>query len=135
MPSPRSATAVAAVNVPTTTETAVATVGPLNVNMPATEQGILVEATFNFTAGTAATSLTVRIRAGSGITGTVLITHTITVVAGTTYSVSVNALDATFSGAGLSVATYTVSVQQTAATGNGTVNQATLSAEACTAQW
>lgn len=135
MPSPRACVfAVGPTNVVTTAETAIGTVGPVNVNAPV-GQGILVEGTFNFTAGTAATAVTVRIRAGAGTGGAILATHTFTVVAGTQYSLSANYLDPSIIGAGATTATYTVTVQQTAATGNGTVNNATVAAEECVGQW
>ena len=137
MPSPRSCAAAASVATPVSTEGAILTVGPLNVNIPGTEQGILVEATFNFTVGTGATGVTVRIRAGSGTGGTQLTSHAFTgLTAGSTYSISANALDTAFAGAGLSVATYTLTVIQTGApSAAGTCLNVTLSAEACTAQW
>jgi hypothetical protein len=137
MPSPRSCAAAASVATNVSTETVILTVGPVNVNMPATEQGILVEATFNFTVGTGATGVTIKIRAGSGVGGAQLTSHAFTgLTAGSTYSISANALDNTFSGAGLSVASYTVTATQTGApSAAGTAANVTLSAEACTAQW
>lgn len=137
MPSPRSCAAAASVATPVSTEGAILTVGPLNVNIPGTEQGILIEATFNFTPGTGATGVTIRIRAGSGTGGTQLTSHAFTgLTAGSTYSISANALDTTFAGAGLSSASYTLTAIQTGApTAAGTCLNVTLSAEACTAQW
>lgn len=137
MPSPRSCVAAASVATPVSTEGAVVTVGPFNVNIPGTEQGILAEATFNFTVGTGATGATVRIRSGSGLTGAVLTSHAFTgLTAASTYSISANGLDTAFAGAGLSVASYTLTITQTGApSAAGTCLNVTLSAEACTAQW
>jgi hypothetical protein len=137
MPSPRSCAAAASVATNVSTETAILSVGPLNVNIPGTEQGILVEATFNFTVGTGATGVTVKLRSGSGVGGAQLTSHAFTgLTAGSTYSISANALDTTFAGAGLSVATYTLTCTQTGApSAAGTCVNVTVSAEACTAQW
>lgn len=145
MPSPRAAVfAVGPVNVPTTTETAIGTVGPVNVNVSVNTQGVLTEATFNFLAGTAATSVTVRIRTLVGAApangaaysaGTVLATHTFTVTAGQTLSLSANYLDPSVGGAGTVAVGYVVTVQQAAATGNGSVNNSTVAAEECVGTW
>lgn len=147
MPSPRAAVfAAGAITIPTTTETAIGVVGPVNVNTSAVSQGVLVEGTFNFTAGTAATSVTIRIRslpAGTAAPangaaysgGSVLATHTFTVTAASQYSFSANYLDASVAGAGTVPVAYVVTVQQTAATGNGSVNNSTVAAEECVGVW
>lgn len=141
MPSPRACVYTAAgQNVVTTAETVIATVGPVNVNAPAS-QGVIVEGTTNFLAGTAATAVTVRIRQGANtLTGTVLATHTYSVTAGSTSSLSPTMLDTTPTGAltnppNPNTAAYTMTVQQTAATGNGTATNTSLSIEECVGAW
>lgn len=145
MPSPRAAVyQAAAITVPTTTETAVGTVGPVSVNVSIGTQGVLIEATHNFLAGTAATAVTVRVRTLVGAApangaaysaGTVLATHTFTVTAGNTLSISANYLDPSMGGQGTVSVGYVVTVQQTAATGNGSVSNSTLAAEECVGSW
>lgn len=113
----------------TTAETAAATSSsvPENLAGPAA-QGVKVSGVLNVTAGTTATAVTIRVRAGSGLTGAVIgnaITHTLP--AGETMSIPFEAIDSTL--VQLAGAVYTVTVQQVGATANGSVNQATISTE------
>ena len=113
-----------ATTVTTTTETVGATIGPFNINDPG-GQGILLEGILSITAGTGTTSVTCRLRQGTGITGTVVgnaVSQTVT--AGNTYLLSPMALDTTLSATNQQ---YVITVQQTGATANGTINYAVLS--------
>lgn len=111
---------VANANVVTTNET-VAQVSPA---LSVTQDGdpIQVTGTVSFTTGTATTAVTVRCRRGNGITGTVVGTAEVdTLAAAVSAPISVDFLD--FPGA-VAGQVYSITVQQTAATGNGTVNSA-----------
>jgi hypothetical protein len=108
----------------TTAETAAATSSLVPEQNPS-GQGVRISGVVNVTAGTATTAVQVRVRAGSGVTGTLIgnaLTHTL--AAGASASIPFDALDTTTVSAGLQ---YTVTVQQVAATGNGSVNQANIS--------
>lgn len=73
--------------------------------------------TINFLAGTAATAVTVRVKTSGGtLVGTAQL-HTI--AAGATANIPFTVVDQT----GSPTASYQVTLQQTAATGNGTVNE------------
>lgn len=117
---------VAAVPIVTTTETAV-------MSTPALFSGqqtpVYVGGSFRFTPGTGATAVTLRIRQGANAVGaqnpvgTVLYTSpALNVVAGNPISVPLDMLDATGVINGAPGTPYTVSLQQTAATANGSVN-------------
>ena len=103
-------------NVPTTTETIVATL--TGVATPR-RTNVSVRGRVDLTTGTATTAVTLRIRRGPAITDTLIGEATpeqLTAAAGSTESHEVEALDA---GVDLAGATYILTVQQTAATGNG----------------
>jgi hypothetical protein len=107
------------VSVPTTTETAAIT-SPV-LSLPPTPNGVVVRGNVNITAGTAATSVTVRVRQGSGTGGTAVgNAQVVTVAAGLVYDLAIEVEDTS----GPPSAQYTITVQQGAATGNGTINQA-----------
>jgi len=110
----------AAVTVLTTTETVAVTSDILPLS-PIGGEGYNVCGLVNITAGTATTAVVVRVRQNS-LTGTVVgnaLTHTLAAAAVANIAFDVQ----DFSAAATPVAQYVVTVQQTAATGNGTVNQ------------
>lgn len=115
------------VTVTTTSETTVLTSAAISDDLAsAITTGVKVNGFINVTAGTAATLATIRVREGSGTGGTLVYeTEPFTVAAGSEYQVPYEALDATgfASGAG---AQWTVTIQFTAATGNSTVNGASI---------
>lgn len=104
--------------VTTTTETIVATTPP--VTLPVDNTIVLLAWYVDFTGGTAATAWTIRIRAGTLITSRqVFSSQAITITAGNVVFHSGSYADA---GAGPAAGlVYSLSIQQTAATGNGTV--------------
>lgn len=119
--------AASAVNVPTTTETIIATIGPFNENQVAPAQGIAFDGNINMTIGTAGTAVTVRVRQGALVTGTLVgVAQAQTVTAGNTVNIPIAELDPTLVQVG---AQYVVTVQQTAATANGTVNRVVFSCQ------
>ncbi len=124
MPRPvfQSKFSTSSVNIPTTTETAILTTDPIAVSSPGALIRIL--GFVGFLTGTATTFLTIRIRRGSGIAGA-LVGGAIglSVAAAQNYSVPIEAEDTPGEVAGQQ---YTITAQQTAATGNGTATPATL---------
>lgn len=123
--------AASAVNVPTTTETVLATLGPFNENMAGEfAQGVACDGNINFTAGTGATSITMRVRRG-GLTGALIgVAAVQTVTAGNVVNIPIAELDPTLVQVGV---TYAVTLQQTAASANGTVNRVVFSCQDATA--
>lgn len=110
-----------AVTVTTTSETAAVTSPAQGISPPTASLGLVVRGNVNFTAGTGATAVTIRVRQGSGITGTLVGNAlTVTVAAGSSYDLAFDVVDTS----PVPAQQYTVTVTQTAATGNGTVNQA-----------
>ena len=108
-----------AVTIPTTTETAVALTNPLR---PPFENGkAVVWGVIQFTAGTAATAVSIRVRRNQSSENVLLNGggESVTVVAGTAYMVPFAFYDQVPDGRDC---VYTVTVQQVSATGNGTVN-------------
>lgn len=96
-------------------------------------QGIRVSGYVNVTTGTATTTVTIRVHAGPSVSAPLVGRAAVhTLPAGETNSIPFEAVDPTlFNPAGpfppgSGGAQYSVSVQQQAATGNGTVNDATL---------
>lgn len=107
----------AAQTVTTTTELDVGTASTLT---NAAGEPVVICGTVNILAGTATTAVTVRVRRGEGITGTVVgIAALHTLAAAATASIPFEAVDTAVPGDNQ---VYSVTVQQTAATGNGTVN-------------
>ncbi len=125
MPSPfKHTTQTTAVTATTTTETVVVTSDDLPLAASGGE-GVLVEGVVNFLAGTAATAVVLRVRQNT-LTGTLVgVAQTYTLAAGATASIPFAVLDS--SAASTPSAQYVVTVQQTAATGNGTANLSTVS--------
>lgn len=112
----------------TTTETVAAT-STTNIENQPGGQGVCINGVVNVTAGTGTTAVTIRVRAGSGITGTVIgnaVVHTLAAAA--VANIPFETLDNS-AGALVGTVTYSVTVQQTGASGNGTVNQATIMLE------
>lgn len=101
----------------TTTETVVMTMPGVSTNGPGDQA--FVSGSMAVTAGAAATGITVRVRRGTGITGTVIGTAEIdSVTAATTEPFPFDAFDTPGDVANQQ---YVVTAQQVAATGNGTV--------------
>jgi hypothetical protein len=116
----------------TTTETAVCTTASRNVGASGPiEQGQLIQALVGVSnVGTLGATMTLRVRAGSGVTGNVIGMPVTTVVtAGSPAAGSINVVDPTQSG----TIQYTLTVQFGSATGNSTVNLAQMSEETCNA--
>lgn len=83
---------------------------------------INIEGMVNVTGGTGTTACVIRIRRGNGTTGTVVrAADTDSIAAGNTESFPIQGVDTPGDVAGQ---VYSLTVQQTAATGNGTVNGA-----------
>lgn len=123
---PRVVTATVVADVPlvTTAETVLATVTPITT-ADATEQ-VTLTGTAQITAGTAATAITPRIRRGTDATGAVVGEgNPQTVAAGNTVDLSMNERDVPGPVAG---ASYVLTAQQVAATGNGSSLHAVLTA-------
>lgn len=119
--------AVSAVNIPTTTETVVATLGPFNENQVAPAQGISFDGNINITSGTGTTALVMRVRSGTTTAGTLIgVAQTQSTTAGQTVNVPIAELDPTLIQAN---AQYVVTIQQTAASANGTVNRCIFSCQ------
>jgi len=108
------------VNVVTTTETVALVTPPVSTTYSGDQ--IDIEGKINVTAGTSTTAVVLRVRRGNGITGTVVgVAETDTEAAGASGSFPLQVVDTPGDVAGQ---VYSLTVQQTAATGNGTVNAA-----------
>jgi hypothetical protein len=103
----------------TTAETAVQVTGVVP-SPPSGGQGVRIRVSIQLTVGTAGTSLTVRVRQGNGLTGTIVGNPQAIVVAAGIVATSVEYVDYAPPVNGQYTATVTVG----AATGNSTVNQA-----------
>lgn len=113
-----------AVALVTTAETVIITSPPIEVQTPG--QRIVVWAWAQLTIGTATTAVTPRIRRGSLITGTLVGTANAEApiaAAGATRPVIMLVVD---NDPGSDRAVYSLTLQQTAATGNGSALQATI---------
>lgn len=117
-----------AVTLVTTAETVVATIAPgLNINAPGGE-GLSISGFINVTTGTATTAVVIRVRKGTTTADTLVdsaLTHTIG--AAVSASIPFGALDQAATSA--TAQQYVVTIQQTAATANGTVNYALINAQ------
>jgi hypothetical protein len=107
--------------VTTTTETAAANTAALAFAPPNNYGGMIVRGSVNITPGTGTTAVVVRVRQGNG-TGGALVGNalTITAIAASPLVLPFSVLDPSATPA----SQYTVTVAQTAATANGTINQA-----------
>lgn len=104
----------------TTTETVALVTPPVSTTFGS--DAIEIEGMVNLTAGTGTTAAVLRIRRGNGITGTVVrAADTDTIAAGSSESFLVQGLDTPGDVAGQ---VYSITVQQTAASANGTINGA-----------
>lgn len=129
---PKHAVANTGVSLVTTAETIVATLGPaFNTNAPSGE-GVLVSGVLSVLAGTGTTALTVRVYRGTTTAGTLIgAARTHTLAAAANGQVAYSELDAAaINNTGLQ---YIVTVAQVGATGNGTVANAVIAAEAVNA--
>lgn len=109
----------------TTTETVVATLSGVSTPRPV---NVSLHGWAQLTTGTGTTTVTPRIRRGTDITGTLIDEGnavTIGAAAGGNEAFDIDALD---EAADLGGASYVLTLQQAAATGNGTALQANLSA-------
>lgn len=114
---------IAAATLVTTTETVVAVL-PLLAEALAGGGGYLIFGDVNVLPGTAATGVNVRVRVGSTVAGAqVGVTDVHTVAAAAQQNIAFFALDAAGPRAGNQ---YCVTVQQIAATGNGTIIDANI---------
>jgi hypothetical protein len=107
----------------TTTEKALLVTTPIVDGIPGSISPIRIAGTINVTPGTGTTSVVIRVRQGNGITGTALgnpVTHNVTAAAPTQLAFSAQDLSGWLTQAG--GGSYAVTIQQTGATGNGTVN-------------
>lgn len=103
--------------VTTTTETVALTLPAIST--PGPDAAVHIDGSLSMTYGTAATAVTVRVRRGTDATGTLVgEANAETVSAGNTSEQTFDVRDTPGEVAGQ---TYVVTVQQTAATGNGTV--------------
>lgn len=108
------------VNIVTTTETVALVTPPVSTTFAGDQ--IDIEGMINVTAGTGTTACTLRVRRGNGITGTVVrVADTDTLAAGSSESFPLQCVDTPGDVAGQ---VYSLTVQQTGATANGTINGA-----------
>lgn len=108
------------VTLPTSTETIVVSTGSVSLGEGSTGQGVLVSGVVNLTTGTGTTAIVVTVRAGTHLTGAIIGNQlTVTVTAGSNYSIPFEVIDPTLTGS----VSYTVTIAQTGASANGTVNQ------------
>lgn len=125
------AVAASAINVITTTETTIATLPTFNENQVGDfAEGIAFSGNVNFLPGTGTTAVVIRIRkanAGNAIIGVV---QTQTVTAGAVTNVPIAEIDPTLIQVG---ASYFVTLQQTGASANGTVNRVVFECEGASA--
>jgi hypothetical protein len=115
--------------VTTTTELAVAQLNPYQVENPG-GTGVELAGEIAGTAGTGTTAVVARIRQGNGITGTVVGNPiTVSVTAGNTYEINPTVEDVNNL---LGDIGYSLTIQQTGATANGSVSLANLTAQSAT---
>lgn len=106
----------------TTAETAAVVSDPISTGSGAEE--ITISGTISLTTGTGTTSVTIRCRRGNGITGTVVgetVPHTIGAAASVNLPYSFPDTPGEVAGQ-----LYTLTVQQTGASANGTINNASI---------
>lgn len=118
----------------TTAETVAVTISPAVAITAPSGEGVAIQGSVNVTAGTGTTAIQVRVRQGTSTSGTLVgqaVTHTL--AAGATASVPVDQQDSSASALAGTADQWIVTVQQTGASANGTVNSATITAESCNA--
>lgn len=102
----------------TTAETVLCTTVARSINAPASF-GQYISGLINVTAGAGTTAFVIRVRAGSGLSGAVIGgPETVAATASVNANVAYAQMDFVLTG----TVQYTVTIQQTGATGNGTVN-------------
>lgn len=109
----------------TTTETVVATLPGVTTGRKTT---VTLEGWVQLTVGTATTGLTLRVRRGVDATGTLVGEANLEIVEGAAGSTEDHEINVQDPGVDLQGQTYVLTVQQTAATGNGTGVQSSLKA-------
>lgn len=123
MPRVYTNSATADTTVVTTAETAAVTSDPISPTSDGAE--LTIAGVVNITTGASTTAVVVRVRRGAGVAGALVgETETHTLAAAAQASIPFGVTD--FPGA-VSGQQYTVTVVQTAATGNGTINNAYIS--------
>jgi hypothetical protein len=106
----------------TTAETAAVTSDPITPSTDGSE--LTISGVINITTGTSTTAVVVRVRRGVGVSGALVgETESQTIAAGASGNISYEVTD--FPGA-VAGQQYTASVVQTAATANGTINNASI---------
>lgn len=104
----------------TTAETVALVTPPVSTTY--SSDSIDIEGKVNVTAGTGTTACVIRCRRGNGVTGTVVgVAETDTLAAGSSESFPIQCVDTPGDVAGQ---VYSLTISQTGATGNGTVNSA-----------
>ncbi|MCL6552921.1 MAG: hypothetical protein K6W08_07355 [Firmicutes bacterium] len=114
-------------SIPTTSETVVIT-SPL-IKIPVSTCRVWITGSCQLTSGTGTTAVTVRIRRGTTTAGTLIgagNSEAIKTAAGSTEPFGLSVVDTL---AGADAVQYVLTLQQTAATGNGSVLQAALDVE------
>jgi len=115
------------VTVTTTTEAVAVSSGPVPMNRPTAR--VLIKGWLQLTTGTATTAVTARIRRGTAITGSLVgeaTAITVGAAAGSNEQFQIMVVEER---AGENTVEYSLTVQQTDATGNGTVLQAAIEVE------
>ena len=106
-------------SIPTTNETAIAETPVL---YSGESSPVYIGGSFRLTPGTAATTVTVRVRLGTGTSGTAIYTSpAMTVAANDPISIAIDTLDSSQAINTPNGTAYTITVQQASATGNGSV--------------
>lgn len=121
------ATATADVTVPTTTETAAIVSGPVQV--PSATCLVHIRGWCQLVTGAAASAVTVRIERGSAAGGTLVGEGNSITLGAAAGSREVMSIEATERRANEESVSYVMTVQQTGATGDGTVSQAAIEVE------
>jgi hypothetical protein len=127
-------TSGAATSLVTTAETAVLTFTVAPEVQGPSGQGLTLDCSINFTPGAAATAVVLRVRQGVGVAGAVVgnpCTNPVTAAQANSFASAQVVDPQTNYPAGN---TYTLTAQQVAATGNGTLANATADVAPCTSQ-
>jgi hypothetical protein len=108
------------VPIPTTTETAIMSTAVL---YSGEQSGVYVGGSFRVTPGTGTTAVVLKVRQGVGVSGTTVYTSpSIPVTAGNATDLALDIMDTTGVINGPAGTAYTVTITQTGATANGSVN-------------
>lgn len=117
--------------IPTTSETFAGATPTYSVDNPQ-GQGVQIEWAIGITAGTSTTAVVVKVYRGANASGTLVATLTFQCAAGAN-TVSGQALDSNALALVNTVDQYALTVTQTGASGNGTINTVNLSTQSATA--